>query len=111
MPDCISSTGISGAWLTQKKAIAAWNRRTAPENKPLTLEQLRGMAQDLMSSRVVREAGKSDCIAIIDYDRFGNFGPKNNIIAIVSAFVTPLLEKDYGKTWLAYACKPEGSER
>jgi hypothetical protein len=86
------------------------NRRAAPENKPLTLEELQGMARDLMSSCVVREAGKSDCIAIIDYDNISKFGPKNNIIAIVSAFGTPLLEKDYGKTWLAYAHKPEGSE-
>lgn len=28
---------------TESQAITAWNRRTTPENKPLTLEQLRQM--------------------------------------------------------------------
>ena len=44
---CQATAGTTGFDLTHeeatKKAIAAWNRRAQPENKPLTLDELRQM--------------------------------------------------------------------
>lgn len=41
---CRGECRCMSAYFAQKeKAIATWNRRPAPENKPLTLEQLRQM--------------------------------------------------------------------
>lgn len=87
------------------------NRRAEPANEPLTTEDLREMAQDLMAWCVVHECEKADCTAIIDYDNLGKYGEKGKIVAVTSAYGEPLKESDYGKTWLAYRRKPEGGDR
>jgi hypothetical protein len=89
------------------RAISAWNRRAQPANEPLTLEELREMAQDLMAWCVVHDCEKADCTAIIDYDNLGKYGEKGKIVAVTSAYGEPLKESDYGKTWLAYRRPPE----
>jgi hypothetical protein len=74
-------------------------RSTEPENKPLTLEQFNRMGGDPVwiqrgrygKWRVVKEIFR-ECVYFTDS------GP------------TGLKFSDYGKTWIAYARKPKGSE-
>lgn len=100
--------------------IAAWNRRPTPENKPLTLEQLRQMdgepvyivvdgRPDLNAWHMVRRtdvgiiAIGAAAQTIYNYDGKLNFegGTYYNIEHGIL----------YGKTWLAYARKPEQEEK
>lgn len=85
-------------------------RRAEPANEPLTLAELREVAQDLMAWCVVHECEKADCTAIIDYDNLGKYGEKGKIVAVTSAYGEPLKESDYGKTWLAYRRKPKEAD-
>ncbi len=76
----------------------SWNRRPEPANAPLTLDELRGMdgeeidAYDLSPVSETLIVDAYDCSASSKYQRryFDN--------------------DSYGKTWLAYRRKPEGSE-
>jgi Lar family restriction alleviation protein len=85
---------------TDKEAAAKWNRRAAPENKPLTLEQLRQM--------------KGQPVYCIGQTRFDvhfdgwKVVAKNNLTADVIRFTdnTDFPAKVYGERLLAYACKP-----
>lgn len=79
------------------KAITAWNRRTAPENKPLTLEQLRQMIKPVYTQS-------------LENPNVGIWGlPHKSVIELIGT--QKYIQYDnYGKTWLAYARKPEGSE-
>lgn len=101
-------SAMPGASRMYKLALDAI--RAQPANEPLTLEQLRQMAQDLMAWCVVHECEKADCTAIIDYDNLGKYGEKGKIVAVTSAYGEPLKESDYGKTWLAYGHKPGGEQ-
>ena len=92
--------GASGGFApTRQEAVEKWNRRAEPENKPLTLEQFNRMGGDPVwiqrgrygKWRVVKEIFR-ECVYFTDS------GP------------TGLKFSDYGKTWLAYARKLEGSE-
>lgn len=94
---------------TEIEAIAAWNRRTAPENKPLTLEQLRTMDEN----EPVYLKGKGNAYASLCYLGAGTINHEQDCFA---AYYFGLDEADfldcddYGKTWLAYARKPEQEE-
>lgn len=73
--------------------IAAWNRRPAPENKPLTLEQLSKLTNDDWVWVEFPELDKSESLwhrAKRLYDVYSH--------------------ENYGKTWIAYARKPEQEE-
>lgn len=75
-------------------------RRTEPENKALTVEQLRKMDGKLVWA-VCRNINAPPCLM-----RVQNF---NNRCATDDKEYYELFA-DYGKTWLAYVRKPEGSE-
>lgn len=81
-------------------AIDELTRRTAPENKPLTLEQLRQM--------------EGQPIWVEQKDTYYKCGwalvtSGKDIIA--SNGECNFEKANYGKTWLAYARKPGGSEK
>lgn len=81
----------------KQQAIAAWNRRPAPENKPLTLEQLRQM-----DGEPVWVDGK-------DYGGWTIFKANANkqVANCLDNVNLSYYMRDYSKTWLAYARKPE----
>lgn len=78
------------------------NRRAAPENNPLTLEQLRQMDGEpvFVASPGAEEYGHWVIVAGVD-DTDGD-----KTLYCNGDFTC----RDYGKTWLAYARRPEGSE-
>lgn len=78
-------------------AIEKWNCRPAPENKPLTLEQLRQM-----DGQPVWIDGK-------DYGGWTIFKASANkqVARCLDNVNLSYYMADYGKTWLAYARKPE----
>lgn len=88
-----------------KTADTAWNDRPAPENKPLTLDELRKMD------------GEPVWTVSIGLDNSGRW----EILESASAeFISLCNTSDgcygceidtYGKTWLAYARKPEQEEK
>lgn len=79
------------------------------ERKPLTLEELRKMVMD-----------DNDCMAfVLVHDIKGNYDVSavldevlgDGICAVYSAGPVEYMEKDYGKTWLAYAYEPPRLDR
>lgn len=94
-----------------QKAAAAWNRRAEQNPQPLTIEEL----QEFIDSD---EEDNAIWIKNMEYDYFTrallDWDRDRGIFAIwhgdknTSDFP---IEKDYGKTWLAYRTKPEGSEK
>jgi hypothetical protein len=91
---------------TEAEAVATFNCRAEPENKPLTIEQLKNMD------------GEPVWIVIIGRDvvnRHAGWGnawlSKALTINATQFFDNDLfMEDEYGKTWLAYARKPEQEE-
>lgn len=95
---------------SKEKAIDIFNQRAKPENKPLTIDELRGIGHDITSVIWVVKCDEKSTpsfnttmSAIIDYDKT----VCGNLIALTGYGMKLLLEKDYGKTWLAYRYKPE----
>ncbi|TQI66248.1 Lar family restriction alleviation protein [Clostridium sp. KNHs216] len=90
---------------TKEEAVTAWNRRTAPENKPLKLEHLRQMAGEpvYLVYPNVPEMDGWQILKGIDQepDEDGDIG------AYFTDDVWESLE-GYGNDLLAYARKPEG---
>ena len=91
--------------LNEKDAVAAWNRRPEPENKPLTLEQLRQMDREPVYS--------SQCgWGIIGFRKFGTDEHGGYDRKYTVGF-------SYGWEWLddvlrigpLYARKPEQEEK
>ncbi|MGX8711641.1 MAG: Lar family restriction alleviation protein [bacterium] len=86
---------------TKEEAVTAWNRRTAPENKPLTLEQL----QQMDGEPAWIQRGKKGTYRVVkDVSYGGEYGGE---VRFTDSGPTGLRIEDYGKTWLAYARKPE----
>ena len=83
-----------------RQYIAA--RRTAPENKALTLEQLREMDGEPVWTVPLDGTGCGEWTIIA-------IGAQIEMLKALSPD-TAYEECNYGKTWLAYARKPEGSE-
>ena len=80
---------------------AVWNRRAEPENKPLTLEQLQQMDGN---PAYVKNIVHPDCTG---WKVCG--GSFDGYIYFSNGETYEL--SHYGQTWLAYARKPEGSEK
>lgn len=102
--DCFCRSEIFEGENTKEKAIAAWNRRAAPQSKVLTVDELRRMKGQPVY-----------CIGQTRFDvHFDSWKvvAKNNITADVIRFTdnTDFPNEVYGKRLLAYARKPEGSE-
>jgi hypothetical protein len=79
------------------------SRRAAPENKALTLEQLRQMDGEPVWIPMPDGSGYGDW-AIVD------IGAQTELLKAVGIEASHD-ESEYGKTWLAYARKPEGSKK
>ena len=78
--------------------------RAAPENKPLTMEELRRMdGEPVFAIPLDKNADWIEHWAILRKD----IVTANSISTKGRMYFLYL--KDYGKTWLAYARKPEGS--
>lgn len=94
----------TGHYADPERAIEAWNRRAQQPNNPLTLKELPCFEPiyvvPLGSS--VGEWSAHWCIYQID-----NATAKSDTHKGRMWF---LYDTDYGKTWLAYDHKPEGSE-
>jgi len=83
------------------EAAENWNRRTAPENKPLTLEKLRQM----VGEPVWIQRGKKGTYRVVkDVSYGGEYGGE---VRFTDSGPTGLRIEDYGKTWVPYARKPE----
>lgn len=78
------------------------DRRTVPENKPLTLEQLRKM--DGEPVWIKGSDAKTSGWALIKGKR------EKQIANCPDDWNISYYMKDYGKTWLPYARRQEGSE-
>lgn len=76
------------------------NRRAAPENNPLTLEQLRQI--DGEPVYIVYQS--------IDGIKHGTWAINWNAMKSASNGYLNFKHKNYGKTWLAYTRKPEKEE-
>lgn len=98
-----------------QSAISNAPTLTPPPNKPLTLDELREMAQrcegiyicNIDGTPVLRD--QKYCAAVLDFSRvFGSNGPR--VHAIYGDNLT-LGGDEYGKTWLAYRRPPEGEKK
>ena len=85
------------------EAIAAWNRRTQPDNEPITLEELRGMDGQPIYIKHLFGKWHWDGWHILE----------NCEEELIMHDGSILLDENYGKTWVAYRRKPEpeGGER
>jgi Lar family restriction alleviation protein len=100
---CKECRASSDEYRHEAEAIAAWNRRAEPENKPLTLDELRQM--------------DGEPVWIVTTEDPQNNPPAWEIIYEVSAHGVYMRRGDnpddfgafelYGKTWLAYRSKPK----
>lgn len=108
--ECQCGAAISGE--TRDAAIAAWNRRTEENPKPLTLDELIRMDGEPVWVMVVDHkvfADKDD-----DFDGWGMCRKswarlwdkeRADLIHVDYDF------EDYGKKWLAYRTKPEEEQK
>jgi len=84
------------------KAIAVWNRRAEPENKPLTQEEVSAMCgEPLYVIPLDADADWDKHWAIMHWDSV----TANSILSKGKMYF--LYEADYGKTWLAYRNRPK----
>lgn len=88
----------------EHKVRKAWNRRPAPENKPLTLDQLRQMDGEPVWVCGIpdHEIKWTPGWRIINGNRVALRRWNDAVMYLYFA--------DYGRTWLAYARKPEKEE-
>lgn len=94
--ECQCGAAISGE--TRDAALAAWNRRAEQNPKSLTLDELREIGGELVWV-------ESDECGM--WYRTGEAGSSD--IRSLDGRLTTLEDTDYGKTWLAYRTKQEGS--
>lgn len=73
------------------RCLEAYRGKQREPEKPLTLEELRGMDEKEIEIRLIRKCHCNDKYMFTGYFEEYPYS-------------------DYGKTWLAYAHKPEGSE-
>lgn len=104
----------------EHKVRKAWNHRPAPENKPLTLEQLRQMdgepvyivvdgRPDLNAWHMVRRTDVGIIAIGAAAQTIYNYDGKLNFEG--GTYYDIEHGNLYGKTWLAYARKPEQEEK
>ncbi|WP_085833861.1 hypothetical protein [Clostridium merdae] len=82
------------------------NRSAAPENKPLTLEQLRQMEGEPVWT-VTRGLESSGRWELIEFSKCDFKGREVITLANIDEGQYDGFADTYGKTWLAYARKPE----
>ena len=85
-------------------ALSQYERRAAPENKALTVKQLRQMRGDSVWVAMMGEAKPPICEIVVECYEDGAKMVNSECPDDYGAFDL------YGKTWLAYARRPEGSE-
>lgn len=102
--NCLCQTASYRGEDAEANATAAWNRRAAPENKPLTLKQLRGMDGEPVWI-AWDDIGWAKVVLIDGYPRIAAVA--NHGSGYQCHLYTPY---DIGGTSHAYARKPEGSE-
>ncbi len=105
-------TGLEPEEIEKAMAISALREQEERENpKPLTLDELRQMAQrcegvyvaHVYGSPVFR--GKRYCAAVLDFSPA--FGSNTLHVHAIYGDRLTLWEDDYGKNWLAYRNKPK----
>lgn len=118
---CRGECRCTSAYFAQKEnTVAAWNRRAAPENKPLTLEQLRQMdgepvyivvdgRPDLNAWHMVRRTDVGIIAIGAAAQTIYNYDGKLNFEG--GTYYDIEHGNLYGKTWLAYARKPKQEEK
>ena len=92
--------GIDAVFANEDEAAEYWNRRAQPANNPLTLDELRGM-----DGEPVYIVGRHYSGWTVPWRNAAKYIARCPDEANISYY-----PKDYGKTWLAYRAKPEGSE-
>lgn len=113
--ECLScGASIEGTENTKGAAIAAWNKRaqdteakrrgTEQSPKPLTLDELMGMERDPVWIEDLEEPINSEWLVMREAWADGA-GSEFEFEGGEDTFYS----EDYGKTWLAYRTKPEGS--
>jgi hypothetical protein len=95
------------AYEAYDKAIAAWNSRAQPENKPLTLDALREMDGEPVWIVTLDGTDEPRWEIIVSAGKYGI-----DLICVLNGVETrDYAEFDlYNGTWLAYRYKPERSE-
>ena len=94
--------GASGGYAqTADEAAQKWNRRPAPENKPLTLEELQQMdGEPVWTVGTGANRSKSYWCLVMRF--------RESVYTVVGDEMVEVGEFcQYGKTWLAYRRKPE----
>lgn len=91
----------------RKLAVRAWNRRAGQNPKPLTLNELREMEGEPVW--VVCEQCLYNGAAWCLMDCTGNEFELITVPGKGFHFLVAAFAEYYGKTWLAYRTKPEGS--
>lgn len=94
---CNSCGARTKKYKTWKEAVHEWNRRAESENPPLTLEQLKQMDGQPVYIVFLLEPDKSEW-KLLD-------GNTKRCTLFRSDY--SLFNDGYGKTWIAYAHKPE----
>lgn len=84
---------------TPEEAISAWNRRAQPSEKPLTLDELRGM--DGEPVYVIRVSGAKIKMWVIACPNEYGLTQDRNAESQLMAWST------YGRVWLAFRSKPK----
>lgn len=95
----VNGCGAAGGFRkTPEEAIAAWNRRTAPENSPLTLEQLHQM-----DSETVWIVTEGKCYPrTITHSDSGMLHLCNS-----DGWLSILNESNHSRLWTAFAERPK----
>lgn len=100
---CCRCEAQTARYRTAQEAIVNWNRRAAPENKALTLEQFRQMDGEPVWVEYLPHSGHKWRIVRGWEKEYAGIA----VMRWTDGQIEPL--KDYGKTWLAYARRPEAA--
>ena len=96
---------IDPGWAQSWGAVQElWNRRARPENKPLTLEELKAKAWEPVYIVSLSDHSDDGYGIVHMLDSGEVFVKVRNAEGGMSCY-----EEDCGKDWLAYTRKPEGS--
>lgn len=97
---------------TVEDAAEKWNCRPQPDNIPLTLEELRGMAfrEWVWIERLGAPSESAYYRKHADYGSYDGCVPKEEIRCGYPGMTIIFHFTNYGKTWLAYRHKPTQKE-
>lgn len=94
------------AYKNKEELVRLWNHRPAPENQPLTLDQLRQMEGEPVWT-VTRGLESSGRWELIEFSKCKFKGREVITLANIDEGQYDGFADTYGKTWMAYARKPE----